>query len=405
MDILESLKMAFSAILSNKLRSSLTMLGIAIGNGSVIAMIAVGQGARQTAQEQFEALGPNVLFISLSSTRVRRTISAKAKPLLLQDAEAIATQASAVEDVAPERHTNQLISYRAQNLNNKVIGTTPEFLTARHYEMARGRFINPLDLQRNNRVVVLGAEVARRLFERQNPIGQTLSINKLNFTVIGVTAPKGTLFGANQDDQVIVPLTTFSTYLVRWRSPYGIPLSVITFTAKDKDNIEAAEFQVRNLMQVRHPVSTDDDINIYSQQTILDTAKETNDGLTRMLAAIASISLLVGGIGVMNIMLVSVTERTQEIGLRKAVGAKEKDIMLQFLIEAILLAVTGGVLGISLGIGGITIATTMWSLVAKISPTSIVVAVVVSGGIGLFFGVIPAQRAAKLDPITALRSL
>jgi putative ABC transport system permease protein len=405
MDIKENLKMALSAVMSNKLRSLLTMLGIAIGNGSVIAMVAVGQGAQQLAREQFEALGADVIFVTLTSSRVRRTFSSKAKPLLLDDATAIASQVKNVADISPERHAENLVSYRAQNLNLKVIGTTPEFPSVRNYELAEGRFFNEADMERNQRVVVLGAEIANRLFKQQNPVGQSVKINNMLFSVIGVMKPKGVLFGANQDDQVFVPLTTLSAYLTRWKSPYGITLNLIAIKPQNPEKVDSVLFQVKNLMRLRHPVVTEDDLNVYSQQIVLDQASETEAGLTRMLAAIASISLLVGGIGVMNIMLVSVTERTQEIGLRKAIGAKETDIMVQFLIEAVLLAILGGALGIIIGVGGITVARSVTQLAAIISPPSIIVAIGVSGAIGLFFGVIPAQRAARLDPIVALRRM
>ncbi len=404
MEILENVKIAFSSLTANKLRSGLTMLGIAIGNASVIAMVAVGQGAQKLAAEQFEALGPNVLFASLTPRRVRRTFSKDARPLVLEDAKAIATQVTSLTAVAPEIHSEHLIAYRSQTLTGSIIGTTPEYLSVRNFSLAWGRFLNEIDVQRNNRVVVLGAQVAERLFGKQNPVGQSLRINNISFTVIGVLQAKGSLFGENQDDKAILPLTTTSSQLVGRTSPYGISLTLIALAAKDKEDVKAAEFQIKNLLLLLHPNSRDDDILIDSQNAIIETASKTNEGLTQMLAAIASISLFVGGIGVMNIMLVSVTERTQEIGLRKALGAREKDILIQFLIEAVTLATTGGVLGILLGVGGITIASSVSPLTTRISPVSIVVAIGVSGGIGLFFGVVPAQRAAKLDPILALRS-
>ncbi|MGK7944740.1 MAG: ABC transporter permease [Microcystaceae cyanobacterium] len=404
MEIKENLKMALTAVTSNKLRSVLTMLGIAIGNGSVIAMVAIGQGAQQLAKEQFEALGSDVIFVNLTSTRIRRTLSAEAKPLLLEDAQAIASQVKSVAEVSPERYRDLLVSFGSQNLNISVVGTTPEFITVRNFEIAEGRFFNEVDMERNHRVVVLGAEVAERLFKEQSPINQTIKINKLNFTVIGVTRPKGVLFGTNQDNRVLIPINTFSAYLNRWKSPHGTPISIIALTPKE-DRLNSALFQVRNLMRLRHSLSRDDDLRIYSQQGILEKASETEAGLTRMLAAIASISLLVGGIGVMNIMLVSVTERTKEIGLRKAIGAKEGDILVQFLVEAVLLAILGSTLGIGVSIGGITVASSVTQMAAQISPVSIVVAIGVSGGIGLFFGVIPAYRAAQLDPIVALRRM
>lgn len=406
MEVFENIKMAFSALLGNKLRSSLTMVGIAIGNASVIAMVAVGQGAQKLTAEQFESLGPNVLFISLTSPRIRRTYSNEARPLVVADAEAIASQVPTVDAVAPEIHTSQLIDYRGRTLNSSsVIGTTPEFLKVRNYRLDRGRFLNEIDLRRNNRVVVLGAEVAGRLFARENPVGQRLRIRNISFEVIGVLAPKGSLFGSNQDDRAVVPLTTASHQLIgRRTSPYGIPITLVALTARSQESLKAAEFQVKNFLQLRHPNSREDDIRVHSQNSILETAEETDAGLAAMLGAIAGISLFVGGIGVMNIMLVSVTERTQEIGLRKAIGAKEKDILLQFLIEAVILATVGGMSGIVLGVGGIAIASSFSPLATSLSFPSLVLALGVSGGIGLFFGVVPAQRAARLDPIVALRS-
>lgn len=404
MEVLESLKMACGALTANKLRSGLTMLGIAIGNASVIAMVAVGQGARELAAAQFEALGPKVLFVSLASRRLRQTLSDKSRPLLVEDAEAIAAQVPTVAAVAPELHGEQLVAYRDQLLNGSLIGTTPDYLAVRNFQVAQGRFLNVTDLRRHSRVVVLGAGIAQDLLGRQNPLGKQVRIKNLSFQVIGTTAAKGALFGANQDNRVIVPLTTMSNQIVGRTSPYGIPLSLITFLARDRASVPAAQFQVENLLRLRHQLNRPEDIRIFAQSVVLETANKTNEGLSRTLAAIASISLLVGGIGVMNIMLVSVTERTQEIGLRKALGARERDILGQFLIEAVILATAGGISGIIAGVGGIAVATKVSALAASISWPAIGLAVAVSGGIGLFFGVFPARRAAQLDPIVALRS-
>lgn len=404
MAILENTKMAFSALRANTLRSSLTMVGIAVGNASVIAMVAVGEGAKQMVAEQFESLGPKVLYVSLTSTKVRRVLSETTKPLVLSDAEAIASQVPTVAEVAPEINGGQLLSYRQQTLNGSVVGTTPTYLTVRNFQLARGRFLNEVDLRRNNRVVVLGAEIAEQLFGFQDPLGKTIRLKNMGFQVVGVLAPKGLLFGSNQDDKVIVPLTTMSYQVLGRTSPYGIPLTTIAIAARDKNSVNAAQFQVANLIRMRHRTRQEEALRIYPQTALLETAAKTNEGLTNMLAAIAGISLFVGGIGVMNIMLVSVTERTQEIGLRKAIGAREKDILHQFLIEAVILATMGGIFGIMLGIGGITITSIFSPLYTSLSPNSILIAIVTSSGIGLFFGVFPAQRAARLDPIVALRS-
>ncbi|MEM8779562.1 MAG: ABC transporter permease [Cyanobacteria bacterium P01_G01_bin.49] len=396
MQIVDHFKMAVSALLSNKLRSSLTMLGITIGNASVIGMVAVGQGAKQLTAEQFQALGPNVLFVSLTPTRIRQNLSAEAKPLLLEDAQAIAKLIPTLTKVAPEIHSSQLIVSPDKILDNSIIGTTPEYLQVKNHQLSQGRFINDIDIERSRRVVVLGTDIAAELFPQQNILGQQIRIKNINFSVIGILAPKGSLFDSNQDNKVIIPLTT-SQYQLRGRtSPYGIALNVISMLAKDKESVKQAEFQVKNLLQLRHTIINPDDIKIYSQNALLETADRTNTGLTRMLAAIASISLLVGGVGVMNIMLVSVSERTQEIGLRKAVGATEWDILWQFLLEAILLAIFGGMIGIGMGVGVVSVASITSSLATSISGVSIIVAVSVSGGIGLFFGVFPAKQAAKI---------
>jgi putative ABC transport system permease protein len=405
MELLESVKMSLSALTANKLRSGLTMLGIAIGNASVIAMVAVGQGAQKLAAEQFEALGPNVLFVSLTPRRLRRLLSSEAKPLLFEDAEAIAEQVPAVAEVAPEIQGTQVVSYQSQTLNGSITGTTPEYLTVRNFRVEQGRFLNKVDLQRRMRVAVLGAGMAAQLFKGQNPLGQQIRINNLSFQVVGVTAAKGSLFGENQDERIVIPLTTMAYQVVGRTSPYGIPLSVISLLARDRDRIDSAQFQVENLLRLRHHLTRPEDIRIFAQDALLETASKTNEGLTRMLAAIASISLLVGGIGVMNIMLVSVVERRQEIGLRKALGARERDILGQFLIEAVILAIAGGTLGIGAGVGWSLAANALSSVTTSISPVSIFFALGVSGGIGLFFGVFPAQRAAKLDPIVALQRL
>lgn len=405
MDVNETLKMAWSALVSNKLRSGLTMLGIAIGNASVIAMVAIGQGAQRLAAEQFESLGPNVLFVTMTSARVRRSLSARAKPLLWEDAKAIARSVPSISEIAPEFQADQLLSFQDNNFSNGIIGTTPEFLSVRNYQLAQGRFLTEADLSHNGRVIILGAEIAQRLFGNQNPIGQVVKVKNISFEVVGVLKPKGILFGTNQDNRAIIPLTTMARQIIGRSSPYGVLVNTISIKTPDPLALKSAGFQITNLMRLRHPEAGDDDIRIYPQNSLIEIATETNDGLSRMLAAIASVSLLVGGIGVMNIMLVSVSERTEEIGLRKALGAQEKDILGQFLVEAVLLAALGGVIGVTVGIGGTITASAISPLATQISPVSVVIAIAVSGSIGLVFGVVPAQRAAQLDPIIALRRI
>lgn len=405
MNLIESLKMASTTLVANKLRSSLTMLGIVIGNASVIAMVGVGQGAQKLAAEQFESLGPNVLFVVPGSQEERRTSFDLPKTLVWEDAKAIATQVPTVVEVAPQINANQLITYRNRNANKSVIGTTPEFLTVRSFDVARGRFINNIDLQRNNRVVVLGPEIAQRLFGQDNPVGKRIRIKNSGFEVIGVMAAKGSFLGTNQDETVYIPLTTMANQIVGRTSPYGTEVSFISVSALNENSVRAAKFQIENLLRLRHKITDNDDFGVQTQKDILNIVGTITRALTFLLAAIAGISLLVGGIGVMNIMLVSVTERTQEIGLRKAVGAKKQDILVQFLIEATILSATGGIVGTVIGISTILAVGTFSPLSPVVSPVAIIIAVSVSGGIGLFFGVFPAQRAAKLDPIVALRSI
>ncbi|TRU04213.1 MAG: FtsX-like permease family protein [Microcystis sp. Msp_OC_L_20101000_S702] len=404
MEMLENLKMAFSALMANKLRSSLTMLGIAIGNASVIALVGVGEGAQKVALEQFEALGPNVLFVSTSSRNVRRTIP-NPRPLTYEDAQAIASQVPAIAAISPELSGKTILSFGNRTSNSPLVGVGAEYLNVRNRQLSKGRFIMESDLKRDNRVIVLGSELAKNLFGNRNPVGENLRIGNLSFQVIGVLQAKGSLFEANQDDRALIPLTTMSNRVQGRRSIFGIPLTHISVLAKNSSQIKAAQFQISNLLQMRHQVSDENYVQIFPQTAVLEMTKETNDSLTRMLASIASISLFVGGIGVMNIMLVSVTERTQEIGLRKALGAKEGDIKGQFLIESVILATTGGIIGIFVGIQGMYLAGIFAALTTSVSIPAIILALGVSSAIGLIFGVVPAHRAAKLEPIVALRRL
>ncbi|GAB4533840.1 MAG: ABC transporter permease [Pleurocapsa sp.] len=381
------------------------MLGIVIGNASVIAMIGIGEGTQRLASEQLEALGPNVIFVAPGSAEERRTSFDLPKTLVWEDAIAIAEQVPTVKEVAPQISANQLITYRNRNASESVVGTTPEYLKVRSFDLATGRFFSELDLKRHNRVVVLGAELADKFFPTQSPLGQKIRIKNISFEVIGVMKAKGASLGNNQDTNAYLPLTTMAHQIVGNTSPYGTQVSYISITATNEESIRAAQFQIENLLRLRHQISGKDDFSVRTQKDILQVVDKITSGLTVLLAAIAAISLLVGGIGVMNIMLVSVNERTQEIGLRKAVGAQEKDILGQFLIEAIILSVAGGVMGTVIGIGGILLVATLSPLTPVISPVAIAISVSVSGGIGLFFGVFPARTAARLDPIVALRSI
>ncbi|MEO8889926.1 MAG: ABC transporter permease [Coleofasciculaceae cyanobacterium] len=404
MDIVESVKMAATTLVANKLRSSLTMLGIIIGNASVIAMIGIGEGAQKYISKELESLGPNVLFVIPGNKETQRVSFDLPKTLVLEDAKAIASQVPSIQTVTAESNSRQLITYRNKNANVNIIGTTPEFLPVRKFEVDRGRFLTELDIKRSNLVAVMGADLASRLFGTVDPVGQQVRIKNVTFQIIGVMAAKGSNLGVDYDDAVLIPLTTQANRISGRTSPFGVELTYLVAAAKNADSVDAAEFQITNLLRLRHKLTGEDDFTIRSQKDAMETVGKITGALTVMLAAIAGISLFVGGIGVMNIMLVSVTERTQEIGLRKAIGAREQDILLQFMIEAVILSAAGGVVGTLVGVGGILLVGVLSPLQGGISATAIVMAVGVSGGIGLFFGVVPARRAAKLDPIVALRS-
>jgi putative ABC transport system permease protein len=404
MDWLESGNMAVKTLTSNKLRTGLTMLGMIIGNASVIAMIGIGQGAQRLASEQFESLGPNVLFVTPGSQGARQRTTFLPRNLVWDDAKAIAAQVPSVASVAPQRQSQLSITYGGKNRTTLVMGTTPEYLVVRDFDVAKGRFINNVDLERNTRVAILGAEVAEQFFEGKDPIGSKIRIRNTSFEVVGVLQAKGSFLGNNQDDAVYVPLTTTATLLTGRTSPFGLDLTFISVSAVNEANIPAAEFQITNLLRRRHKIINEDDFTVQTQKDILRIVGTITGGLTALLAAIAAVSLLVGGIGIMNIMLVSVSERTQEIGLRKAIGASEQDILMQFMIEAVMLSAAGGIVGTGVGIGGILLVAAFSPLQAVVSPLAITLAVTVSGTIGLVFGVFPARQAARLDPIVALRS-
>jgi len=404
MDILESIKIAGKTLLGNKVRSSLTMLGIIIGNSSVIAMIGIGEGAQNFVRAEVDSLGPNVLFVLPGSPEAQRRPVFSPQTLVLEDAEAIAEQVPDVEAVAPMLTASEMIQYRGQNVSSSITGSTPELLPVRSLDVARGRFITELDLKRRETVVALGSELAERLFGDLDPLGETVRLKSVSFRVIGVMQSKGSSFGDNMDMSAYIPLTTMTNRITGNTSPYGTQVTFISISIQSEDRMNAAKFQIENLLRFRHKITDEDDFTVRSQKELMSILGSITGALTVMLAAIAGISLLVGGIGIMNIMLVSVTERTQEIGLRKAIGASEQDILIQFMIEAVILSIMGGLIGTGLGIGGIWIISALTPLEAEISLMAISTAVGVSGTIGLFFGVFPAQQAAKLDPIVALRS-
>jgi len=404
MDLLESARMAVATLTANKLRSALTMLGIIIGNASVIAMIGIGEAGQRFVTEQLASLGPNVLFVIPGNPDALRISRESPRTLVLEDAQAIAAQVPSVDYVAAELNSRQRVVHGNRDSNLNIIGTEPSFLKVRSFDVDRGRFFSPLDLNRSNQVAVLGSETAIQFFGSQNPIGKSVRIKNSTFEVIGVLESKGSGPGINYDEAVLVPITTMANRIVGRTSPYGTEVTYISMSAQSDDSVRAAEFQVANLLRLRHKITVEDDFTIRTQKDLMEIADTVTGALTIMLTAIAGISLLVGGIGIMNIMLVSVTERTQEIGLRKAIGASQTDILVQFLIEAVILSAAGGVLGITLGVSGTMVIGFVTPLESAIPVGAVVTAFTVSGAIGLGFGVLPARRAAQLDPIVALRS-
>ncbi len=403
MQWLMTFRIALRALARNKLRAFLTMLGIIIGVGAVIAMVAIGEGAKATIRNQIASLGTNVLIILPGSnvTGGVRFGSGGVTTLLDGDAKAMARELSSVAFTSPiVRRQEQVI---AGNLNwgTLVQGVAPEIQQIRDWEVAQGRFLHEGDMDSAAKVAVIGETVARQLFGNDNPLDAVIRIRNIPFRIVGILVAKGqTGQGTDQDDTVMVPYTTMQKRLLRitW-------VQTIMVKAISAERVEEAEEQIGLLLRQRHRIGADrdDDFTVRNLSDIAEAASTTARVMTVLLGSVASISLLVGGIGIMNIMLVSVTERTREIGIRMAVGARSRDIMLQFLVEAVVMAATGGLIGIVLGIGSSEILKEWAKWPTLISPTIVAIAFLFSGAVGVFFGFYPAKKAAQLDPIEALR--
>ena len=399
----ESLRMAITALLANKMRSILTMLGIIIGVGSVIVMIAIGLGVQQTVTSSIASLGSNMIIVTPGSTNQGgvRSAAGSSQTLKLEDAEAIKKKIKNIDYVSPTVNSSYQVVYGNQNWNSSVYGVTPEFLNIRDLTVSTGSFISNQDLESRNRVAVIGTTVATNLFGETNPVGKNIRVNNQPYKVIGVLESKGqSSMGSDQDDMVIVPLTTAQERLM------GITyIRTINIQASSADQIEPVQAQVEVLLRQRHHIVGDkeDGFTVRNLTSLMEVMKTNTTTLTLFLGSIAAISLIVGGIGIMNIMMVSVTERTREIGIRKALGATFQNIMMQFLIESVVIGVVGGLLGIFMGISLALVLGKFTQFYTVITASPIIISFAVSVGTGLFFGIYPARKAARLDPIEALR--
>lgn len=408
MDMLDLIRLAWKSIVSNKMRSGLTVLGIIIGIGAVIALLAIGQGAKRETDKQIQTLGTNLIFVrsgSASTGHVSMGVGTS-NTLTWEDANALAKICPAIEHVVPGMQGPQQVQYGNFNTNTTICAVTADYPYVRNFYPKTGRFFTEADMDKNARVCCLGETVAEGLFGDEDPVGKTVLIKSEWFKVIGVMEHKGASMFSDQDDQVFIPLSTGMYRMFGFRPARGKTVGFIMVQARTADDVLPAVFQITNVMRLRHKIRppANDDFMIRTQAELMQTADSITTVFTILLGSTAGISLLVGGIGIMNIMLVSVTERTREIGIRKAIGARDADILWQFVIEATVLSFSGGIAGILIGVGASHAVAYFSHWTTVVTPESIVLSFSVSILIGMFFGIYPARQAARLNPIDALRA-
>ena len=406
MELWQSLKIALRALRVNKMRSFLTMLGIIIGIAAVIAMVAIGTGAEKMISDQISSMGSNLILVIPGSTTSGglRAGAGGAQTLTYDDAKAVRNECPSVQTVAPTVRSSGQVVFGNQNWSTIIMGCTPEMLEVREWSLAAGRNFTSSDIDGATKNCILGQTVADNLFGAADPLGKIIRIKKVPFVVVGLLARKGqSPQGSDQDDVIFVPLRTAQRKLLGSQFPNSIGAMMVK--AKSSSDLAKAEEEVTALLDQRHRIgpSRDRDFTVRNLTEILAVSEQASKVMSLLLGAVASISLIVGGIGIMNIMLVSVTERTREIGIRMAIGAKQRDILLQFLTEAVLLTTFGGLIGMALGVGGATLVAKLLGWPTLVSLEAIVIAFVFSAAVGIFFGFYPARKAAALNPIEALR--
>ena len=395
--------MALTSLYANKMRSLLTMLGIIIGVGAVIALVSVGMGVRSNVTSSIASLGSNMLIVSPGSSNRGgvRGAAGSMQTLKYDDAKAIKDKIKNIDFVSPSVSSSYQIVYGNNNWKTSVQGVTPEFMSIRSLTIGYGSFVSTDDMNKRNRVAVIGTTVASNLFAKDNPVGKNIRINNQPYKVIGLLESKGqSSVGQDQDDVIYIPLTTAQERML------GITyVQSINVQVSSQEKMEQVQAEIENLLRSRHHIvaGKDDDFHVRNLTSLMETVNQATSMLTLLLGAIAGISLIVGGIGIMNIMMVSVTERTREIGIRKALGATFMNIMTQFLIESMVIGIIGGIIGIVFGCAASKVIAQLGDFTTVITITPIIVSFIFSVGIGLFFGIYPARKAAKLDPIEALR--